>query len=669
MEHASNIDLDNPEFQAIWNLIRYTNQSVFMTGKAGTGKSTFLRYICANTTKKHVILAPTGIAAVNVGGQTLHSFFRLPFKPLLTTDPDFARDRIKKRLKYSSSHIKLLRELELIVIDEISMVRADIIDFIDKILRVYTGNHRQAFGGKQMLIVGDIFQLEPVLTGDIRDILSREYTIPYFFNAHVFHQTELVPIELRKVYRQTDSTLLSMLDRIRVGHPLPTDINLLNSRITHPDSDRSNDDMVMTLATKREMVDSINSRHLDELATPAVTYIGSVNKDFPENSYPNAIELTLKVGAQVVFIKNDIDKRWVNGTLGKVYATNTDNVVIETENGEKHTVDMAVWNNIKYRYDEKSKKVTEEVVGTFTQYPVKLAWALTIHKSQGLTFNRVRVDIGTGTFSSGQAYVALSRCRTLEGLNLVSTINERDIFVHPAIVRFSQHFNDNSLVDKSLRDAQAESDYIEALNRFRDNDLPGAFGMFMKALSAKDCRNDALMLRFIRRQLSGHDSAQSRIARLEDEIKQYKDRFRQLAAEYTRLGDDCRSDWEDPTPALANYNKALSLDPGSVDAWLGKGLTLLGVGQFDEAEAALLEVRRLDPQNFTAPFRLGQSYHRNGDDILALDWLKVALRIDDRNPSLHLLLSDVYHDLGDDINAEKHEKKARSLTRRRNNKQ
>lgn len=241
------IDLDNPEFQDIWNLISHTSRSVFMTGKAGTGKSTFLRYITEHTKKKFVVLAPTGIAAVNVGGVTMHSFFRIPFKPLMPDDPDFAVDRLKQRMKYSHEHIKLIRSLDLIIIDEISMVRADIIDFMDKILRVYTGRRFDPFGGKQLLLVGDIFQLEPVVTGDMRDILSRFYPNPFFFTALAFKDFPVIPIELKKIYRQHDREFISLLDRVRVGAPTGGDLALLGSRVD-PQAECGDEEFVMTLA-------------------------------------------------------------------------------------------------------------------------------------------------------------------------------------------------------------------------------------------------------------------------------------------------------------------------------------------------------------------------------------------------------------------------------------
>ena len=316
---AQAIDTNNKEFQDALNLIQYTRQSVFLTGKAGTGKSTFLKYICQNTKKKHVVLAPTGIAAINAGGSTLHSFFKLPFYPLLPDDPNLSlqRGRIHEFFKYTKPQRKLLEELELIIIDEISMVRADLIDAVDRILRVYSRNLREPFGGKQLLLVGDVFQLEPVVKSDEREILNRFYPTAYFFSAKVFSQIDLVSIELQKVYRQTDKVFVGVLDHIRSNTAGSADLQLLNTRYG-TDIEEHEEDMYITLATRRDNVDYINDRKLAELPGVPVTFHGEVTGDFPESSLPTSRELVLKPGAQVIFIKNDFDHHWVNGTIGVV---------------------------------------------------------------------------------------------------------------------------------------------------------------------------------------------------------------------------------------------------------------------------------------------------------------------------------------------------------------
>ena len=358
------LDLDNKEWQDALQIINYTRRSLFLTGKAGTGKSTFLRYVADHTKKKHVILAPTGIAAINAGGSTLHSFFRLPFHPLLPNDSCYSWRHIKETLKYTGAQRKLIREVELIIIDEISMVRADIIDFIDKILRVYTRNP-EPFGGKQLLLVGDIYQLEPVLKDEDRQLLQPFYPSSYFFNAKVWQQMPIVSIELRKVYRQSDEHFIAILDRIRNNTSTPADLYALNSRVA---ADTSQKGMSITLAARRDTVDYTNEQHLAALDGAPVTFTGEIKGDFPETSLPTPMELQLKPGAQVIFIKNDKDKRWVNGTLGIIeYIDEEEGLIgIITEDGSAWDVERDIWENMRYTFNEKEQKIEEELLGTYT---------------------------------------------------------------------------------------------------------------------------------------------------------------------------------------------------------------------------------------------------------------------------------------------------------------
>ena len=669
MKEQHDIDLNNDEFQNAWKLINYTHQSVFLTGKAGTGKSTFLKYIRDNIKKKYVVLAPTGIAAVNVGGVTMHSFFRIPLKPLLPDDPDFAVKRLRERMNYPKDLRKLIKELELIIIDEISMVRADVIDFIDKILRVYSSNMREPFGGKQLLLVGDIFQLEPVVTSDMREVLRTHYQNSYFFSANAFSQIEIVPIELKKIYRQNDSQFISMLDRIRMGRPLQEDVLKLNQRVFERDSASTSDDkMVMTLATRRDMVDTINENRLKELSSKEMTYTGQITGDFPENSLPTTMELTIKVGAQVVFIKNDREKRWVNGSIGKIVKAKKNSIEIELESGAKYAVEKAVWENIVYKYDEKTNRVIENVIGTFEQYPIKLAWALTVHKSQGLTFNNVVIDIGRGAFSSGQAYVALSRCRSFEGMQLRSTVSERDIFVNPSIIEFSRQFNNQALINKALQHAYADDCYHEAAVAFDRGDMSVAVDKFIDGVKSRNELNNEVATRLLKYKLS-------RITRMEQQLEAYREiiasnavKFQSLAKEYVQMGDYCVHEGMDYTPAIANYDKALSLDDKCVDAWYGKGLALMDSGESADAINCFERVYAIDGNHFNAAFQLGNIYRREGDMALALDWYLIAQKCDNTNAPVLERIADVYESIGDDDQADQYRFKAEKLRKQRRSK-
>lgn len=668
-DQNENIDLDNPEFIKAWELLQHTKQSIFLTGKAGTGKSTFLRYITAHTHKKYVVLAPTGIAAVNVGGVTLHSFFRIPFKPIVPGDPDFAPNRIKERMKYPGSLVKLIRELELIIIDEISMVRADIIDFVDLLLRTYSGNQREPFGGKQLLFVGDVFQLEPVLTGDMRDILRKFYRDAFFFSAHAFDKIRLVPIELCKIYRQSQGEFVELLDRIRMGCATAEDLARLNSRCSAPTLPEAAGDEkpTMTLAARRDMVDNINESRLKAIEKPVFTFIGEIKGDFPENSLPTDLELSLKEGAQVVFIKNSPDKFWVNGTIGTVTSLTQDLLEVRLENGEVHEVEPEKWSNIKYTFNPKTNKIDETELGSFVQYPVKLAWALTIHKSQGLTFNNVIIDMGRGAFTGGQTYVALSRCRSFEGLTLRSTVADRDIFVNPAIINFSRTFNDPILINDALRKAHAEECYENALLKADEGDFSEAFDLFIEGLKSKSILENKSAMRLVRRKLAVIGQLKAQIERLEADIAADRERFRDMAMEYTSLGDDCRID-EMPLPAIANYDKALALLPGHIPAIYGRGLAYMAIEDYSNAVSDFGQVVRLDPANFDALIRMAMAYYRLDDIHNAMDRCLVALSLTETNDyprpalhNLHSLLADIYEISGDKSSAHHHREIARRL--------
>lgn len=562
-------DTQNKEFQDALNLIQYTRQSVFLTGKAGTGKSTFLRYICGHTKKKHVVLAPTGIAAINAGGSTLHSFFKLPFYPLLPDDSNFSlqRGRIHEFFKYTKPHRKLLEELELVIIDEISMVRADIIDAVDRILRVYSRNLREPFGGKQLLLVGDVFQLEPVVKGDEREILNRFYPTPYFFSARVFNQIDLVSIELQTVYRQTDKVFVSVLDHIRNNTVGAADLQLLNTRYG-TQIEQSEADMYITLATRRDNVDYINDKKLAELPGDPVTFHGEITGDFPESSLPTSQELVLKPGAQIIFIKNDFDRRWVNGTIGIVSGFDPieETLYVITDDGKECDVKRESWRNIRYKYNEEKKQIEEEELGTFTQYPVRLAWAITVHKSQGLTFSRVVIDFTGGVFAGGQAYVALSRCTSLEGIQLRKPISRADVFVRPEIAGFAERFNNRQAIDRALKQAQADVQYATAAKAFDKGDFETFLNEFFKAIHSRYDIEKPVVQRLIRKKLNIINQLREENRMLKQAAVEKEKSLVKYAREYIIMGDEClKLDMKEA--AMKNYEKAVALYPKFKEAW------------------------------------------------------------------------------------------------------
>ncbi len=421
-----------PQFKEAFESMEQTKQNIFLTGKAGTGKSTLLNYFRDHTGKKIVVLAPTGVAAINVKGQTIHSFFG--FKPNITLN--------KVGRKYRQDDPKnIYSKLDAIVIDEISMVRADLLDCIDKFMRLNGREDKLPFGGIQMIFIGDLYQLPPVVTGEEKILFKTEYGSPYFFSAKVFADFRIKLIELEKIYRQNDSDFIKLLNSIRNNSIQEEGLKKLNQKL-NPEFKSREEDFYVYLTTTNAMAENFNREKLSEKKGKEYFLKGDVIGNFDTKYMPTEPNLTLKEEAQVMLLNNDLMGRWVNGSIGKIISINKDDeiITVKLNEGKKVKVKPHTWEIFNFAYDPKKKRIKSKIVGSFIQYPLKLAWAITIHKSQGKTFDKVIIDIGNGTFSHGQIYVALSRCTTFEGLILKKPIEKKHILMDYRVVNFITNY-------------------------------------------------------------------------------------------------------------------------------------------------------------------------------------------------------------------------------------
>ena len=421
------IDL-NEQFQRALDIMEHTNRNVFITGRAGTGKSTLLDYFRNTTKKKVVVLAPTGVAALNVKGQTIHSFCK--FKPDITLEK-------VKRLRRVGDNL-IYKELDALVIDEISMVRADLLDCVDMFLRLNGPRSNRPFGGIQMVFVGDLYQLPPIVKGDEKEIFSSVYETPYFFSAHVFDCLEMEFVELEKIYRQHDEHFINLLNTIRNNSVTEEGLDLLNQRYI-PEYEPPLNDFYIHLTTTNELADRINNKQLEKLNGTTHIFKGKIEGEFGRGYLPTATDLQVKAGAQIMMLNNDADGRWVNGTIGKIIAIKNEKdnelvIVAGLFSGEKVEITPYKWEI--FRFFVEDGQLQSEVIGTFTQLPIMLAWAVTIHKGQGKTFEKVIIDIGRGTFAHGQMYVALSRCTRLDGIILKKPIHKYHVWMDYKVVKF-----------------------------------------------------------------------------------------------------------------------------------------------------------------------------------------------------------------------------------------
>lgn len=512
-----NIELDasNIEFNNAIEIIKHTNKLVYLTGKAGTGKTTFLKYLRSITNKNVVILAPTGIAAINAKGQTINSFFQIPFGPFVPNDKRLRTKKssdeidtvtIYETFKYKEEKKLLIENLELLIIDEISMVRCDQLDVIDTILRVFRKKNLP-FGGVQVVLIGDTFQLPPIAKIEEWEIIKEHYHSPYFFDSKVYNENKPIYIELKKIYRQKEKEFIDLLNKVRLNQLDENELRTLNNKY-NPLILTNNSQNFIILASLNSQVDSINITKLDELKSELKIFQGEISGVFPKNNQgkyilPTEENLHLKVGAQVMFLRNDPGaiKEYYNGKIGTITSLLDNKIIVEVfekMNGEKKNiyVEKATWENIQYTWNKEKRKIEQTIIGQFIQYPLRLAWAITVHKSQGLTFEKVYADLGAA-FEDGQVYVALSRCTSLNGLVLKSQIPRNAIKTSQKVLEFAKNETPSTLINEELKEGKADFYYKLARKNILERNLNKAYADFLIAISFRNDMETELFKRYL----------------------------------------------------------------------------------------------------------------------------------------------------------------------------
>lgn len=488
------LDENNSEFNYAAEFVKHTDKLVYLTGKAGTGKTMFLKYLRETTAKNTVVLAPTGVAAINAGGQTINSFFQIKPSVYIPNDKrlrthaslnDLDRSTVFDYFKYQKDRIQIIKGLELLIIDEISMVRCDLLDVVDRLLRVFRKRVNEPFGGVQVILIGDTFQLPPIADFQQWEILQQFYESPFFFSSKVIEKNKPIYIELKKIYRQNEQEFIDLLNRVRINQLTVNELNLLNSKYNPTFLPKENSNYI-NLETHKSSVDLTNLTKLNELSTELKLFDALVSGTFPDNIMPTDKVLQLKVGAQIMFIKNDRAKRFFNGKIAVLTKIENDRIFVEFSEGNVISVEKENWENVKFTWNDSEKRIEEEVIGRFYQYPIKLAWAITVHKSQGLTFEKVIANLSSA-FTSGQVYVALSRCTTFNGLVLKTKIEPKSIITDPRVLEFAQNETPNTLIVQELNSGKADFYYKKVRESIKRLEFDNAYD---NLLSAIKFRND-----------------------------------------------------------------------------------------------------------------------------------------------------------------------------------